>query len=261
MKLRAKHQITAAFTLVEVVLAIAISVGIMFVALYFYSQCSNLRTQLIDESEKIGTMRLLLQKMASDLRSAQAHPQFSFNGASNSIEFIKSGALPLSSWSVVSNAAIQYPSSLARVNYQLVTALNGTNLMSLGVSRHEQPLNRLSNPGDGVQIGQTEVATNDLNSLTNDLSSVATNEFGSTNVIGLLTDKIHTLQFRYWDGAVWTNVWGGTTPPSGVEITLAADAIDPYDSNAEMFRRVVFLPSGAKPSPQSAESSTLTAKN
>jgi len=85
MKLHIDHRTTAAFTLVEVVLAIAISVGIMFVALCFYSQCSNLRTQLIDEAERIGTIRLFLQKITSDLRSARAHDRFGFTGGSKTV--------------------------------------------------------------------------------------------------------------------------------------------------------------------------------
>ena len=250
MKVRIHHRTTAAFTLIEVVLAIAISVGIMFVALYFYSQCSNLRTQLIDEAERIGTMRLFLQKITSDLRSARAHDQFGFTGASNSIEFVKSEVLPLSSWSVISNE-VQYPSGLAQVSYQLVGAAEGTNVVSLGIARREQPLNPLFGSGIGAQA--QDVMTNYVN------RSVQA-ESNTTNVVGLLTDKIHTLQFRYWNGTGWTNAWDGIVPPSGVEITLGTDAPDPTGTNAEVYRRVVFLPGGAKPAKKTSEINTSIAK-
>jgi type II secretory pathway pseudopilin PulG len=244
---------TVAFTLVEVVLAIAISVGLMFVALFFYSQCANLRTQLIDESERIGTLRLLLQKMTADLRSAQAQDQFGFTGASNSIEFVKLGVLPLSSWNVGSNAIVNFPSGLSQVSYQLMSGADGTNLVSLGIAHRETPLNVLLNTSPAAQTQPVAGATHYS-------AGTGTNGAVSTNVAGLLTDKIHTMQFRYWDGAAWTNTWDGMVPPAGVEIILAMDALDPADTNAEFYRRVVVIPCGAKTKTQTAEESTLTAK-
>ena len=253
MNLTIRERTSLAFTLVEVVLAIGISVGLMFVALFFYSQCANLRTQLIDESERIGTLRLLLQKMTADLRSAQAQDQFGFTGASNSIEFVKSGALPLSSWNVGSNAIVQFPSGLSQVSYQLVSGADGTNLVSLGIAHRETPLNVLLKTSPAAQ-------TEGVASATNYITSSGTNGAMSTNVAGLLTDKIHTMQFRYWDGATWTNTWDGMVPPARVEIILATDALDPADTNAEIYRRVVVIPGGAKTKTQTDEDGTLTAK-
>lgn len=253
MNLTIRQRATAAFTLVEVVLAIAISVGLMFVALFFYSQCANLRTQLIDESERIGTLRLLLQKMTADLRSAQAQDQFGFTGASNSIEFVKSGVLPLSSWNVGSNATVQFPSGLSQVGYQLVSGADGTNLLSLGIAHREIPLNVLLNTNLATQPQPVASATNYF-------AGTGTNGVVSTNVAGLLTDKIHTMQFRYWDGVTWTNTWNGMVPPAGVEIILAMDALDPADTNAEFYRRVVVIPGGANTKTQTDKESALTAK-
>ena len=250
MNLTMRQPATLAFTLVEVVLAIAISVGLMFVALFFYSQCANLRTQLIDESERIGTMRLLLQKITADLRSAQAQNQFGFTGASNSIEFVKAGVLPLSSWNVGSNATVQFPSGLSRVNYQLVSGGDGTNLVSLGVAHRESPLNVLLNPSPAMQ-------TQAIASATNYFTGSGTNGGESTNVAGLLTDKIHTMQFRYWDGATWTNAWDDIIPPAGVEIILAMDVVDPADTNSEIYRRVVIVPAGAKTKKQMDDADML----
>jgi type II secretory pathway pseudopilin PulG len=233
-----QHAISA-FTLVEVVLAIAISIGLMLVALFFYSQCANLRTQLLDESDKIGTVRLLLQKITTELRSAQSQDQFGFTGASNSIEFVKSGVLPLSSWNLGSNAPVQYPSGLSQVHYELISGLDGTNLVSLGIARRESPLNVLLSTNFPMQSLEADNATNLI-------SGNETNGLIRTNVAGLLTDKIHTMQFRYWDGTTWTNTWDDIDPPAGVEIILAMDLLDPADTNAEIYRRVVVIPGGTK---------------
>jgi hypothetical protein len=253
MNLRMRQHATSAFTLVEVVLAVAISVGLMFVALFFYSQCANLRTQLIDESEKIGTMRLLLQKIATELRSAQSQDQFGFTGASNSIEFVKSGVLPLTSWNVGSNAPVQFPSGLSQVRYELVGGMDGTNLVSLGISHRELPLNVLLSTNLAMQSLDTASATNFI-------SGNETNGVASTNVAGLLTDKIHTMQFRYWDGTMWTNTWDDIDPPAGVEIVLAMDVLDPADTNAEVYRRVVVIPGGVKTKKQMDEDFLFAAK-
>ena len=56
-----------AFTLVEVILAISIAIGILVVALYFYSQATNLRAQLLEEADRISSIRLVMDCFFSSL--------------------------------------------------------------------------------------------------------------------------------------------------------------------------------------------------
>src|SRR5439155_8813829 len=66
------------FTLVEVILAIGIAIGILMVALYLHSQATNLRAQLLRESERIAAMRLVMERLTSELRNAFAQPEYGF---------------------------------------------------------------------------------------------------------------------------------------------------------------------------------------
>jgi type II secretory pathway pseudopilin PulG len=69
-----------AFTLVEVILAISIAIGILVVALFFHSQASHLRAQLLDESDRIAAIRLVMERLTAELRSAFEQPQYGFTG-------------------------------------------------------------------------------------------------------------------------------------------------------------------------------------
>ena len=70
----AVHQLngrrSAGFTLIEVILAIVIALAILVVVLHFYQQATNLREQVIAETEKVGAARLLMDRITGELRSA-----------------------------------------------------------------------------------------------------------------------------------------------------------------------------------------------
>jgi hypothetical protein len=82
-----------------------------------------------------------------------------------------------------------------------------------------------------------------------------TNLLGATNQLArpdaLLTDKIKTLQFRYWDGRTWLDEWSSLRLPIGVEITISQDpppeptTTQSESSASEVFRRVVYLPNSS----------------
>ena len=82
---------SAAFTLVEVVLATVIAVGMMLVVLVFYEQASNLRAELLQETERVSSVRLLMDRLSTELRTMRRHPSFSsaFVGSPDHIQFIK----------------------------------------------------------------------------------------------------------------------------------------------------------------------------
>src|ERR1041384_5134752 len=69
---RLKCRRARAFTLVEVILAIVIALGILVVLLYFYQQATNLRAQAILETERIASARLLMDRITSELSSSQS---------------------------------------------------------------------------------------------------------------------------------------------------------------------------------------------
>ena len=76
------------FTLIEVILALSIAIGILVVALYFYSQTANLRGQLLDESDRLADLRLVMDRLTGELRSALEIPRQRFSGEGTSLSFV-----------------------------------------------------------------------------------------------------------------------------------------------------------------------------
>ena len=74
MRHRSSINRSQAITLVEMLLAITIAVGMLVVALLFYRQTADLRNQILLESERLATLRLLSDRIAGDLHLAVSSP-------------------------------------------------------------------------------------------------------------------------------------------------------------------------------------------
>src|SRR5205085_11151267 len=102
MKPGAKNKLrsSAAFTLIEVVLAIVIAVGMLVVVLFFYQQAADLRTQLLQETEHLSVARLLMDRITGELRTTRRHVFFqgAFIGESDFLQFIKTDIPSRAAW-------------------------------------------------------------------------------------------------------------------------------------------------------------------
>jgi type II secretory pathway pseudopilin PulG len=215
-----------AFTLIEVILAIVIALGIMMVALYFYQQATDLRSQVLTETERVASARLLMDRITGELRGAL--PDWSvgpaFLGGSNNIQFIKADVPAYSTWNGGALGRSSAPlTDLKRIRYRL-ESVDGTN--TAGVVRSEEPLvNRRELVDPGSQPGQT-----------NNVAGAA-----SPPVL----EEIRFLQFRYWSGTNWVDAWTGDGCPAGVEVSLgsepATNGMDLAEYPGDLFRRVIFL--------------------
>lgn len=235
------------FTLVEIILAISLAAILLLVGLTFYQQATEMRSQVLQETEKFSTLRLVLDQMAGDLRSAQpvALPGNEFSGDSNSLTFIKLSSLPPPSslsWGTNINT------DLVRITISTVMSTNGTNLEMIGLDRVESPLNPIAFSSlDGTNNSSL---TNSLDATNiTDLTDLAFDLMDDTNSIPEPFAKlVRFARFRYWDGTAWQLTWTNASPPTGVEIVLAASRMaedaDPEALPEDAFRRVVFLPAG-----------------
>jgi type II secretory pathway component PulJ len=257
---------SAAFTLIEIILAIALATGLLLVALMFYRQAAALRGQILQESDRISALRLTLDRLAGDLRAAQpkAAAGREFSGDSSSIRFMKE-AVNLPPWSARAWRNRQ-DTDLVRVSLgATTTATNGAGLTVTGLSFKEEPLsasgttvlddsaiNLPLTPGGDARRSTAPIPVDDS---ANNASSLP---LGQTNHLERpLLDFVRFVRFRYWDGNVWQPGWTNVAPPPGVEIVFATEAVPeglpPEAYPPEAFRRVVFLPSGvASPPPQDA---------
>ena len=217
------HRLTqaqAAFTLIEVILAIGLATALLLVALTFYQQAANLRTQILRASQDLSAIRLTLDQIAFDLRAATPVPSVSFIGGPNSVEFARMA--PPSNKPHSTNGIFAAP-SLQRLTINALVSQNGTNLSVRGLARTESPLFRPPSP-DSLQSSPPEPQNRPF------------------------TEAIHFLNFRYWNGSSWQDSWFASAPPPGIEITLGADPIPddatPENYPYERFRRVILIPSG-----------------
>lgn len=217
----------AGFTLVEVILAIVIAVGILLVLLYFYEQATNLRTQAIQESERISAARLFLDRFTGELRTAQP---LGFVGTSNSIQFVKTDVPSFASWTGGSLGRSAFPvTDLTTVRYRLEMA-DGTNVT--GLFRSEEPLVAKMEVVQQDQLGDT----NSVTSLDNPLPVI---------------EEIRFLQLRYWAGTNWQEEWNSTSLPESIEVTLGPEAstneLELVELAPDLFRRIIYLPGSRVP--------------
>ena len=241
MRPRPSTRRSPAFTLVEMLLAITIAVGMLVVALLFYRQTADLRNQILLESERLATLRLLSDRIAGDLHLALASPTpgQEFRGDTGAMSFVRVAG-PVSPTASASPVADR-----VRVTFTSVMANDGTNLAVLGIDRLEEALSTPRNTGRLPMALRSYSAAS-----TNSLASI------TTAAPEPLTELVRHLHLRYWDGTTWVDGWTNSTPPPGVEVVLAVDPQPTDDSESELpgeqFRRIVFIPAGLhlRPAPE-----------
>jgi prepilin-type N-terminal cleavage/methylation domain-containing protein len=215
-----------AFTLIEVILAVFIAGGLLMVAISYYQRSADLRAQLLAESEKLTTIRLLMDRISMDLRTAFAEPRQGFSGTSDYMKFAHLGA---PSPGNLADGAMKL------VTYSVVTNATGTNSVVLGFNRVETPL---------VELRVASTTNREQLSFNGAMDPVATltNQF-----VDPLTRAIRMVQFRYFDGAEWLQSWDGVGLPMGVEVTFGTEPPSPDEEeeySGDLFKRVIFVPAG-----------------
>ena len=243
----------------EVLLALGIGSALLVFAILFYRQAAELRTQILQESDRLSTLRLVMDRIASDLRTAQgiSGRGDAFSGGSNWISFVRM-TLPNGQ-----SAAAQSGSILRRIAYAAPLRVDGTNSSIAGLTRVEDapdaPRLVVSSPASTNTPALGESAAVDAVGAVG-ADGVSATAGSNASPQDLMTDLVRFLRFRYWDGAAWVEGWTNAMPPSGVEVVLSTDAA-PVESSPETassapatpdansetsasFRRVIFIPTG-----------------
>ncbi len=251
----------AAFSLIEVVLAIGIATGLLVVALLFYRQAAELRGQILREADRFSTIRLTLDRLAGDLRAARAETGGGFAGDSSSLSFVKTAFNFPQTNSLTPDTGLR--ADLVQVFLSVVMETNGDKMAMAGLQWHEEPF--LSGPPPQTNLVLLATTADPVQSV--------------TNAAEPLLDAVKFVRFRYWDGSGWQSGWTNQNPPPGVEIVFATEGL-PDDATTDdyppdPFRRVVLIPSGkarrqrqtqpapttapVKPSPRRPQSSAKNA--
>jgi prepilin-type N-terminal cleavage/methylation domain-containing protein len=119
----------AGFTLIEVVLAIAIAAGMLLVVLTFYQQAATLRGRLLEETANISAIRLVMERLSSELGAVRRNDlyQIGLSGGVDNLQLVKLDFPRAGAWTNPATAA-----PFRRVSY----SLQGGG----GLVRSEEPL-------------------------------------------------------------------------------------------------------------------------
>lgn len=254
-RLAKRLRFAAAFTILEVMLAIVIATGLLATAMYYYQQAARFRNDLLEETERIGSARLILDRMSTELRCALYHPvqRTGVRGGSDWIEFLKSSLPSQASWRLPTGSEPpHYPETGYRlIRYELL----------------KKPLLEGSPDNDANRqlTGQVERSTGDTNAASaslmqgdaiNRIERRLLSALASTNnVVAVrinpvrITDRLKYLRFRYLNGGVWVDAWPGPQLPRGVEVSLgiepmsATNLLEDYTNH--VFRRIIRIPASA----------------
>jgi prepilin-type N-terminal cleavage/methylation domain-containing protein len=219
------------FTLLEVLLAVAIAAGMLTVVLFFYTQTANLRVQLFYEASKISAVRLLLDRLTADLSNARRCEslQVGLSGASDSLELVRLDIPSSFTWTnALATNTVTSTVPFRLIRYATLRSLGETNVS--GLTRSEDPLQRKP------------------------VEFVADSDPSSTNGVPwrrapMTIDQFSFLRFRYWNGSSWLDTWSAPELPAGVEVSLGAEPLPeettPEEYPFELFRRVIYLPGHA----------------
>jgi len=215
------------FTLLEVVLAVTLSLALMAAILTFYRQAAHVREAVLDEARLVAAERLVMSRVTEELRGALVYPfvGLGLDGGIDQMRF-SSAVLPGPAAWVVTKMTDQAPPPPER-DVQIV--------------------------GYRLRIVEDEMGQPVIEGLERTCQRVLTarvTEEGQNIEATLLSDGIKFLRLRYWDGNAWVDSWGGGDLPGAVEIALGQEplpeGVDPLQYPYPTFRRVIYVPEGAK---------------
>ena len=255
-RLAKRQRRRTAFTLLEVLLALVIATGLLSTAMYFYQKSSRFRSDLILETERIASARLILNRMSTELRSTLHHPvrNIGFKGGSNWVEFLKTEIPSEASWamSTENSSSSAYPEAGYRlIRYELAmknvidTGLDNTanremiENLNLDNNSDVAPGGDFPSLKQGDAIDRTERRLLTAKASTNSLATVRIEPVR-------ITDQLKYMQLRYLNNGNWAENWGGPNPPAGIEISLGIDPLSVTNLLEEytnhVYRRIVRIP-------------------
>ncbi len=215
---------SGAFTLLEVLLAVVICVGLFFVVLSFYRTTAEVRARVNREVSRISAVRLVMQRLGTELQTVQWRIATGapLTGDSNTLEFVRTTLPRTDEWSGGDLGRVrQANTDLLKVRYR-GPATNGVALF-----RDEQPF--VTERESAEAVANLELIDEEQGKLP-----------------PVLSGEIRFVRFRYRAGRDWFDLWRSDVPPVAVEVTLGHEplpegtALDDYPH--EIFRRVIHLP-------------------
>jgi len=220
-------------TLIEIVLAITLTVGLMTAALSFYQHVADVRADFGGQLKAVrltAARRAVMDRITDELRGAMVYQflQFGLAGGPDNVQFMTAAVPGPSVWAVenILDEPARPEHDVQIVGYRL---------------RIVEDAN-----GDEVIAGLARIHQN--------IVAAETAEEGEGILSSLIAPQFKFVSFRYWDAEVgeWIDSWDSGELPLAVEVVLGVEPLpedlEPIDYPFETFRRVVHVPGGAQAS-------------
>lgn len=224
-----------AFTLLEVVLAISLVLGIIAGAFGFYQYVADARDAIGASMRFQRTVRGVMDRLTAELSAAINRPM------------MEDRVMWLSDTITFNTTALPGPAAWADpgLTEEPVPPVHDVHLVSYAIRISEDDTGSLVNDG----LERTALTAPPL-PLDDDEPAFQSSV--------LLAAGLKFIRFRYWSGRDaggitddgWVTEWSRTSAPPAVEITLGREAlpddmdVEDYLDRYETFRRVVYLPAG-----------------
>ena len=221
-------------TLLEVIVAVSLTIGILGGAMSFYLHVAEVRNDFADRMgvvRQVEVRQMLMDRITDDLRSAITSPflQMGLAGTDSGMQFITTVVPQSTLWGAenVLDQPVAAEQDVQIVGYSL----------------------RYGEDEDGLEIVEGIQRT-----VQTSLTAQVIEE-GQAVEAALIAPQYKFLWLRYWDGQAgdWATGWDGGDLPLAVEIVLGREELpedmEPADYPYETFRRVVYVPGGSSPTP------------
>ena len=226
-------------TLLEVALAVALTVGVVGSAMVFYHHAVEVRRRLEDEIRRISVQARIMDHLTNQLRFARTYPYLgmSLYGDDRQIEFVTATLPGKAAWALrrFTDEAIPPEQDLQLVGYRLRTSQDeDPNETAVeGIERtHRKVLavRIIEDPQDGEGDQEKREGPPERRNMET----------------ALMGPGVKFIAFRYFRDGAWSTNWGGGDLPQAVEVTLGSEEL-PEETEVDeypypVFRRVIYLP-------------------
>ncbi len=216
------------FTLIEVVLAITLSIGLAGTAIWFYQHAGDVRESAITQIEEVSARRQMMDRITMQLRGAIQLPlsNTGVQGTTDQLTFVTATLPGRASWAVRQTTEDPIP---PEQDLLLVT-------FGLRVTENEDGFNVI----EGLDTHVQKI-----------LDAPVVEEGEEIQTI-LLSSEVRFVRFQYWDGAEWLETWDPAEQeglPQAIEVAVGKqplpENVDPAEYEYDLVRRVIYLPGAA----------------
>ncbi len=228
------------FTLLEVVLAVALSAGVLAALFVFHRQVLAMRGVLLEETQVLSAERILMDRLTAELRSAVPVSYYGlvFEGSDTHMVFHYTD-VPNRRVRLGGDGWVAQPQGdIKRLTYRLLVLDEEGDDASVDTSSLSL----------SVEGGSDAAMVLGVERLVEHVIPLPLEEDEEEELSGhvSLFDQFRFLSLRYWDGDAWVYSWGGGDLPAAVEVTLGIqplpEGVNPAEYPYPTFRRVIALP-------------------